>query len=74
MPKQLVHELAAYKDIAKDFSFYGPDAWVFGDEMPISAETLRRKNKQYIAEANAVVMSYLKSVYMISDILTHHTS
>lgn len=52
MPKQLVHELAAYKDIAKDFSFYSLDAWVFGDEMPVSAETLRRKNKQYIAEAN----------------------
>lgn len=52
MPQKLIDELLAYKRIAEQFACYGPQMYVFGDDKPISAETLRRKNKQYIAEAN----------------------
>lgn len=52
MPKKLVDELLSYQEIAKEFSCYNQNMYVFGNDKPISAETLRRKNKQYIAEAN----------------------
>lgn len=52
MPRRLIDEILSYRIIAEGFACYGPDMYVFGDNKPISAETLRRKNKQYIAEAN----------------------
>lgn len=52
MPQRPMDEISVYHKIAREFSCYGPEMYVFGDDKPISAETLRRKNKQYIAEAN----------------------
>lgn len=43
MPQKLIDELLAYKRIAEQFACYGPQMYVFGDDKPISAETLRRK-------------------------------
>lgn len=52
MPGKLIDELLRYRDIAEGFSCFGPEMYVFGDDKPISAETLRRKKSQYIEEAN----------------------
>ncbi len=64
MPKKLIDELSAYHTLSQNFSCYGPEMYVFGDDKPISAETLRRKNKQYIAEAN-------RRGYNLPDIRIH---
>ena len=52
MPKSLIKELKDYLKVAKDFACFGPEMFVFGDDKPISAETLRRKSINYIKEAN----------------------
>ncbi len=52
MPKSLIKELDEYLEVAKTFACFGPEMFVFGDNKPISAETLRRKNIHYIKEAN----------------------
>ncbi|WP_276931465.1 tyrosine-type recombinase/integrase [Dubosiella newyorkensis] len=52
MPKSLIKELDEYLEFAKTFTCFGPEMFVFGDDKPISAETLRRKNIRYIKEAN----------------------
>lgn len=52
MPNILVKYLKEWQDIEKNFSGYGKDSFVFGNDLPLPAENIRRAFDRYIKETN----------------------
>lgn len=52
MPNALMEKLTNWNNIEKNFYGYSQDSFVFGNDLPIPAETLRRNFDRYIDLAN----------------------
>ena len=53
MPSILVKELLKWEEVSKQFLGYHCNGFVFGNDKPLAAETLRRKFYKYIQLANS---------------------
>lgn len=75
MPNTLRDELLSWKHRVETFISYDPKGYVFGNDAPLAAETLRRKFHEYIALANS---KYRKNeqipVIRIHDLRHSHAS